>query len=52
MVSSTRARSGLLRTAMLRFGHPYAVVAVAQGGGPWDGVPVFSAWITDPEEPS
>ena len=29
---------------------PYAVVAVAtQPGGPWDGVPVFSAWVADPD---
>jgi hypothetical protein len=41
---------GIRRTAILRFGHPYAVVAVAQGGGPWHGVPVFSAWVTDPED--
>jgi len=43
---------GVRRTAILRFGHPYAVVAVAQGGGPWHGVPVFSAWVTDPDEPA
>ncbi|MEU8087493.1 hypothetical protein AB0B57_28280 [Micromonospora sp. NPDC049101] len=47
---------GLARTAELRFGHPYAVVAVATDTradgttGPWHGVPVFSAWITDPED--
>ncbi|MEU8283677.1 hypothetical protein AB0C01_05015 [Micromonospora sp. NPDC048905] len=47
---------GVARTAELRFGHPYAVVAVASDArpdgtaGPWHGVPVFSAWITDPEE--
>lgn len=52
----------LLRTATLRFGHPFAVVAVGAdkprydrsiGGltyGPWHGVPVFSGWITSPEE--
>ena len=54
------------RAAELRFAHPYAVVAVAvdpalagQGGGrarpgaadsPWSGVPVFSAWVADPED--
>jgi hypothetical protein len=45
------------RIAELRFGHPYAVVAVATderagdgGAGPWHGVPVFSAWVADPEE--
>ncbi|HEY3088854.1 MAG TPA: serpin family protein [Jatrophihabitantaceae bacterium] len=41
---------GRKRTATLRFGHPYAVVARAIGGE-WDGVPVFSAWVTEPEEP-
>ncbi|MEU8257471.1 hypothetical protein AB0C06_24745 [Micromonospora inaquosa] len=49
---------GVARTAELRFGHPYAVVAVAtdaRGGGatgPWHGVPVFSAWVAEPEEVS
>ncbi|RAO63572.1 hypothetical protein PSN01_00413 [Micromonospora saelicesensis] len=49
---------GVARTAELRFGHPYAVVAVATdtraGGtaGPWHGVPVFSAWVAEPEEVS
>ena len=47
MVSVIQARK---RTATLRFGHPYAVVARAIGGE-WDGVPVFSAWITEPLEP-
>ncbi|MEU8212515.1 hypothetical protein AB0B85_25340 [Micromonospora sp. NPDC049044] len=47
---------GVARTAELRFGHPYAVVAVATDArpdgttGPWHGVPVFSAWVTDPQE--
>ncbi|MFD6680351.1 serine/threonine-protein kinase [Micromonospora parva] len=47
---------GVARTAELRFGHPYAVVAVATDTGadgvtrPWHGVPVFSAWISEPEE--
>ncbi|MEO3770409.1 hypothetical protein [Micromonospora sp. B9E7] len=47
---------GLARTAELRFGNPYAVVAVATdtrtGGvtGPWHGLPVFSAWISEPED--
>lgn len=47
MVSVIQARK---RTATLRFGHPYAVVARAIGGE-WDGVPVFSAWITEPLDP-
>lgn len=42
---------GRVRRATLRFGHPYAVVARATGGD-WDGVPVFSAWVTTPEEPA
>jgi hypothetical protein len=44
------SRSGQRRVAELRFGHPYAVVAVTSdpSGGPWQGVPVFSAWITEP----
>jgi hypothetical protein len=58
--SARRPPSGLRRAAELRFAHPYAVVAVAvdAGGspesdappGPWHGVPVFSAWVTDPED--
>ena len=44
---------GVARFAELRFGHPYAVVAVAtQPGGPWDGMPVFSAWVSDPDDAS
>ncbi|MDM4718759.1 hypothetical protein QTQ03_03795 [Micromonospora sp. WMMA1363] len=46
---------GLRRSAELRFGHPYAVVAVATDDrsgvpGPWHGLPVFSAWVAEPEE--
>jgi hypothetical protein len=52
---------GVVRTAELRFGHPYAVVAVtvdepgksrqpAAGHGPWHGMPVFSAWVAQPED--
>jgi hypothetical protein len=41
-------RRGLLRTVELRFGHPYAVVAVTAGAEPWNGVPVFSAWVCEP----
>jgi hypothetical protein len=49
---------GLRRVAELRFGHPFAVVAVTvdedQSGQlapqrtAWHGLPVFSAWVTDP----
>ena len=42
--------TGVQRTATLRFGHPYAVVAVAEGGGPWHGMPVFSAWVAEPQD--
>ncbi|MEU7619834.1 hypothetical protein AB0B27_27590 [Micromonospora rifamycinica] len=47
---------GVRRTAELRFGHPYAVLAVATDHrdgttGPWHGVPVFSAWVAAPREP-
>jgi hypothetical protein len=52
-------RRGVLRTVELRFGHPYAVIAVtandaAPGArGPaapeaWQGIPVFSAWVANP----
>jgi hypothetical protein len=46
---------GPMRTAELRFGHPYAVVAVTvadQPGhsGPWHGIPAFSGWIAEPRD--
>ncbi|MFU8874614.1 hypothetical protein [Micromonospora sp. SL4-19] len=43
---------GVARVAELRFGHPYAVVAVATdaAGGPWHGLPVYSAWVAQPQE--
>jgi hypothetical protein len=69
---------GLLRTAELRFAHPYAVVAVTvpaitgpeltgpgitgpeltgpertsrgRARSPWDGLPVFSAWVAEPQD--
>jgi hypothetical protein len=50
----SRGRRGIRRVAELRFGHPYAVVAVTvdeeRGRRPWHGLPVFSAWIADPED--
>jgi hypothetical protein len=60
-LSLRRTRPGVMRTAELRFGHPYAVVAVAADQddhagrhtpepSPWRGLPVFSAWITQPED--
>jgi hypothetical protein len=52
---------GSRRVAVLRFGHPYAVVAVAIDGNDggwtthpgqraWHGVPVFSAWVAQPQD--
>src|SRR5262249_32136734 len=61
---------GKRREAELRFGHPYAAVAITTdtGGaghgtagrgraghgsanhGPWHGLPVFSAWVSEPED--
>jgi hypothetical protein len=53
-------RPGVRRIAELRFGHPFAVVAVGDAEhkysprpvprNPWHGLVVFSAWIADPEE--
>jgi hypothetical protein len=49
------------KAAVVRFDHPYAVVAVVDPQPPrwsntdppvWRGVPVFSAWVTEPSEPS
>jgi hypothetical protein len=44
------------REALLRFGHPYAVVALTTAatrtGSPWDGLPVFSAWVSEPDNAS
>jgi hypothetical protein len=62
VVSAEVQPPGVRRTAELRFGHPFAVVAVAAGDarprdshrpvppGPWHGLPVFSAWVADPED--
>lgn len=43
---------GRQREALLRFDRPYAVVATTSPHrvGPWRGLPVFSAWITEPED--
>lgn len=39
------------RIATLRFGHPYAVVAVVRGRrDAWADVPVFAAWIETPSD--
>jgi hypothetical protein len=68
-VSAAAARPPMARvperTAILRFDHPYAAVAVAGTlsaeqaageGGPaagasFTGLPVFTAWVDEPEEP-
>lgn len=60
-LSMAAGPSGVVRVATLRFGHPFAVVAVAADDGhpgddssarpgPWHGMPVFSAWVTSPED--
>lgn len=60
-VSRPVTRRGPRRTAELRFGYPFAVVAVAVDTaydqsthetlfGPWHGVPVFSAWVAEPDD--
>jgi hypothetical protein len=45
---------GPYRTATVRFAHPYAVIATtrATSNDPWDGLPVFAAWITRPDDAS
>lgn len=43
----------LVRSVELRFNRPYAVLACSardQGPAAWRGVPVFSAWVTEPDE--
>lgn len=61
MVARVAARvPGRHRVAELRFAHPYAVVAVPTGrapddrqsapASPWHGLPVFSAWVTQPTD--
>jgi hypothetical protein len=51
-----QSRPGLRRRATVRFGHPFAVVAAVSddrtGGSAsrWHGLPVFSAWVSDPSD--
>jgi len=54
-----RRRRTRQRYATIRFAHPYAVVAAVAGdgpvasgpvAGPWGGLPVFSAWVSEPAE--
>ncbi len=52
---ATAARvPGQRREVTLRFGYPYAVVAVttdpAGNVSPWRGLPVFSAWVARPDD--
>jgi hypothetical protein len=50
-VAAAARLPGRRRVADLRFGHPFAVVAVAVDGPElWQGIPVFSAWVTEPED--
>lgn len=52
-VSARMPRPGCFREATVRFGHPYAVVATVTDSKPdsvWDGLPVFSAWVSEPED--
>jgi hypothetical protein len=59
--SKVTSMSRMNRTVEVRFGHPFAVVAVTSDtrwdpatnevrSGPWHGVPVFSAWVTEPDD--
>jgi hypothetical protein len=63
MVFALSARMpGMMRMGEVRFGHPYAVVAVAANDHDadpdgaddwpdrWNGLPVFSAWVAKPGE--
>jgi hypothetical protein len=60
-MSADAQRPGVRRTAELRFGHPFAVVAVAADNAkpqdshpvprsPWHGLPVFPAWVAEPQD--
>jgi hypothetical protein len=48
--------TGLERVAQLRFDHPFAAIAVngptsSDPPAPWEGLPLFEAWIASPKEP-
>ncbi len=58
-VSAVVPKAGRRRTATVRFARPYAVVAAVDGAprrsdetehGRWEGLPVFSAWVSRPED--
>jgi hypothetical protein len=55
--------TGIERTAVLRFDHPYAAIAIAgrptrprsagqipHAPGPFTGLPLFTAWVQEPQE--
>jgi hypothetical protein len=47
-------QQGIERTAVLRFDHPYAAIAVvgrpSESPAPFSGLPLFTAWIHEPSE--
>jgi hypothetical protein len=45
--SASLPREGPVRTARLEFTRPHAVVAATAGEEGWDGLPVFTAWVTE-----
>jgi hypothetical protein len=59
-MSRPSTRPGHRREATLRFGHPFAVIAVVHDDHrapssdrvptPWHGLPVFSAWVSEPAD--
>lgn len=51
--SVPRLHEVLVRRIDVRFNRPFAVLACAgryDGPEPWRGVPIFSAWVTEPQE--
>ena len=51
MRTAAVAKSYEVRKAIVKFNHPYAVVAVTGNGtGVWDAIPVFDGWITEAVE--
>ncbi|UBV15242.1 hypothetical protein [Mycolicibacterium fortuitum] len=51
--SVPRFREVLVRRVEIRFNRPFAVLACADrqdGPAAWRGMPVFSAWVTEPQD--
>lgn len=51
--AAPRFHEVLVRQIDVRFNRPFAVLACAgryDGPEPWRGVPIFSAWVTEPQE--